>query len=107
MVPVGIAGVTDPDDSQVAIAITAVTQDEPVNGLGDGDTSPDAALQGSSALVRAERSGHGTGRVYRLSFTASDASGAACSGHVSVCVPHDRRDGCRDEGQRYDSLRRP
>jgi hypothetical protein len=105
LVPVGIAGVTDPDDSQVTIAITAVTQDEPIDGLGDGDTSPDAVLQGASALVRAERSGHGTGRVYGVSFTASDASGAACTGHVTVCVPHDRRDACVDEGQGYDSLR--
>jgi hypothetical protein len=104
MFPVGIAGVTDPDDSQVTISITSVTQDEPVDGQGDGDTSPDAVLQGSSALVRAERGGLGTGRVYRLTFTASDASGAPCSGHVTVCVPHDRRDPCLDEGQTYDSL---
>lgn len=104
LISVGIAGVADTEDPDVTIAVTAVTQDEPVNGLGDGDTSPDAVLQGPSALVRAERSGLGTGRVYTLTFTASDSNGAACTGSVTVCVPHDRRaDACTDEGQAYDS----
>jgi hypothetical protein len=48
----------------VESASTAVTQSEPLNGLGDGDTSPDAVLQGDSVLLRAERSGLGTGQRY-------------------------------------------
>ncbi|MBI2877021.1 MAG: hypothetical protein HYY20_09085 [Candidatus Tectomicrobia bacterium] len=52
-----------------------MTQDAPVNGLGDGDTSPDAVLQGSSVLLRAERSGQGNGRVYAVHFTADDGLG--------------------------------
>ena len=55
----------DPEDHGVTVTVTGVTQDEPINGSGDGDTSPDAVLQGGAALVRAERSGNGTGRVYR------------------------------------------
>src|SRR5262249_28120804 len=39
LIPVGIAGITDPNNDQVTITITSVTQDEPVKGLGDGDTS--------------------------------------------------------------------
>ncbi|MBI2877027.1 MAG: hypothetical protein HYY20_09115 [Candidatus Tectomicrobia bacterium] len=65
LVLVGIMGVSDPDNDQVTLTVTGVTQDEPVNGLGDGDTSPDALLQGSSVLLRAERSGQGNGRVYK------------------------------------------
>ncbi|HEY3216695.1 MAG TPA: hypothetical protein VGK93_09415 [Candidatus Eisenbacteria bacterium] len=76
-----------------------------MNGLGDGDTSPDAVLQGASVLLRAERSGNGTGRVYTVAVTAAAASGATCTGRVAVGVPHDRRDVCLDEGQGYDSLR--
>lgn len=68
------------------IAITGVMQDEPVNGLGDGDTSPDAVLQGDGVLLRAERGGNGNGRVYRIDFTASNAGGS-CAGMVQVAVP--------------------
>jgi ELWxxDGT repeat protein len=104
-VRVRIAGVADPDDERVRISATAVTQDEPVRGLGCGDTSPDAVLQHGSVLLRAERKGNGTGRVYRVTFTARDASGAECTGSVDVCVPHDRRQNvCIDEGQNYNSL---
>ena len=103
LVAVGIVGVSDPEDQGITITVTAVTQDEPVNGLGDGDTTPDAVLQGATALVRSERSGTGTGRVYTVTFTAADASGAACAGQVAVCVPHDRREVCLDEGQHHDS----
>jgi len=114
MVPVGILGVADLEDTRVEVTITGVTQDEPVDGLGDGDTSPDAVLQGASVLLRAERTGQGTGRVYRVTFTAADSGGAACTGSVTVCVPHDRACGqhhdhradCVDEGQIYDSLSR-
>ena len=88
LVPVRIAGVTDPEGSPVTITITGVTQDEPVNGRGDGDTSPDALLQGASVLLRAERSGTGNGREYRVEFTAEDGEGGVCAGAVSVVVPH-------------------
>lgn len=89
---VEVVGVTDPDGDPVTIVITGVTQDEPLNGLGDGDTSPDAAAgpSPSSVQLRAERSGKGDGRVYRISFTATDSKGASCSGTVLVGVPHDQ-----------------
>jgi len=38
--------------------------------------------------VRAERSGLGDGRVYRIAFTASDTQGGSCSGTAKVGVPH-------------------
>jgi hypothetical protein len=114
LLPVRIVGVADPNDENVTISITDVTQDELLDGVGDGDTSPDAVLQGATALVRAERSGPGTGRVYVLSFTATGSGGATCTGHVRVCVPHDRQacahhgqdhhSDCVDEGQSYSSL---
>lgn len=107
LLAVGIVGVTDPDNDQVAITVTGVTQDEPVNGLGDGDTSPDAVLQGVQVLVRAERAGAGNGRVYHVSFTASDglSIGGECSGSVTVCVPHDRKSStCGDGGPLFNSL---
>jgi CARDB protein len=106
LVSVTIQGVTDPENDPVSVRIAGITQDEPVNGLGDGDTAPDGFGVGTSvALLRAERSGLENGRVYAVSFTASDGKGGACSGTVSVGVPHDQGQGSIpvDDGQSYDS----
>jgi hypothetical protein len=58
------------------------------------------------AQVRSERSGLGNGRVYEISFTASDGVGGECQGSVFVCVPHDQSGKdceCIDDGQIYDA----
>jgi hypothetical protein len=107
---VAITGVTDPDGDPVTLGITGIAQDEPVEGLGDGNTCPDGLGVGTDvASVRAERSGTkkvpGDGRVYHISFTAEDGQGGECSGTVSVCVPHDQGRGstCVDGGPLFDS----
>src|SRR4029077_4115751 len=74
LVSAGVQGVSDPEDRDVRITITGVPQDEALNGLGDGDTTPDAVLQGASVLLRAERSGLGTGRIYTVTFSATDTN---------------------------------
>ena len=60
-----------------------------------------------TAQVRAERSGTdkvpGDGRVYHISFTATDEYGATCDGEVTVGVPHDKKDTPVDGGALYDS----
>lgn len=107
MVNVAIGGVTDPDGDAVKVTVTGVTQDEPINGLGDGDTAPDAAISsdGSTVQVRAERSGTGDGRVYAVAFTATDEHGASCSGTVKTGVPRDQRGAAAvDSGQTHNSL---
>lgn len=101
MVAVGITGVSDPDNN-ATIVITGVTQDEPTKGCGDGDTAIDAVIDGDTVLLRAERSGNGDGRVYRVSFTASDAEGSV-SGVVYVTVPHSKNKPAIDSGGVYDS----
>ena len=106
LVTVSITGVTEPEKEPFTIKVTKITQDEPVNGLGDGDTSPDGFGIGQpQAQLRAERSGTGNGRVYVITFTATDTAGAACTGTVTVGVPHDQGEGSTpiDDGQRYDS----
>ena len=104
-VPVAVTGVTDADGRAVAITVSSVTQDEPVNAKGDGNTSPDAVIQAGSVSVRAERSGNGNGRVYRISFKADDGQGGFCTGVVTVGVPHSLNKGTTaiDDGQVYDS----
>ncbi len=103
---VSITGVTDPDNDPVTIKVERITQDEPVNGLGDGDTSPDGFGVGKNqAQLRAERSGTGNGRAYTVSFSADDGKGGSCTGSVHVGVPHDQGQGSVpvDDGQKYDS----
>jgi hypothetical protein len=106
MKAVEILNVADPDGDPVSLAVTGITQDEPVGGSGSGGTSPDGSGVGTPvARVRAERSGKGNGRAYEISFQANDGRFGQCSGRVRVCVPHDRRGGaaCVDDGQRFDS----
>jgi len=91
-VPFHILGVTDPDADAIEISINAIEQDEPVVAPGSDQTAPDAMVDGSdTAAVRAERLGSGNGRVYRVSFTASDGKpNGTAEGVVFIQVPHDK-----------------
>jgi hypothetical protein len=94
---------TDVDGDLVTVSVSSIFQDEPTNGLGDGDTSPDATL--SPAQVRAERSGTGDGRVYVVTVTADDGNGGTCSGSVDIFVPHSMKKPITavNSGATYDS----
>jgi len=99
-----ITGVSDPNNNPVTLTILGVTQDEPTQGLGDGDTATDAVRNGSTVLLRAERAGSGNGRTYSIEFRATNASGGSCTGRVSVCVPKNASStSCVDDGQSYRS----
>jgi streptogramin lyase len=108
-VDITIEGVTDPDGDVVTITVTNITSDEPttvIDGAGGAEHAPDARGVGAdTASLRAERSGTENGRVYEITFAASDGI-AETMGNVTVCVPHDRRKGscdCIDDGQNYDA----
>lgn len=109
MVSVSILGVTDPDGDPVTIEITGITSDEPTasdKGSGGAKHAPDAAGVGTdTAVLRAERSGNGNGRVYKVSFIARDDRGGESECSVNVCVPHDQGggDACVDDGQLFDA----
>jgi hypothetical protein len=103
LVPVALSGVTDPDGDQVALSIGGVTQDEPTGH------NPDAKLGPASnqAKLRARRSGHGDGRVYRIAFKANDGRGGECSGTATVSVPRKKRKAAVDSAPpSYDSFGR-
>ena len=102
MTEVSILGVSDPEDN-ASIVIDSVTSDESTNGTGDGDTAVDAIINANgTVLLRAERSGNGDGRIYRVNFTATDYEGSA-SGSVDVCVRHNKKQTAIDSGQNYDA----
>ncbi|HEX7183446.1 MAG TPA: PKD domain-containing protein, partial [Thermoanaerobaculia bacterium] len=77
------------DPAPPACQLVSVASNEPVDGLGDGDTAPDWIITGAmTANLRAERSGTGTGRIYTLAVSCRDAAGNAASGSTGVAVPH-------------------
>ncbi|MBI3757895.1 MAG: thrombospondin type 3 repeat-containing protein [Deltaproteobacteria bacterium] len=93
---VDIQGVTDPNGDKVGMTINNIFQDEPVTSA-TGKTYPDGVGVGTEvAKVRNERivTHAGDGRVYHISFTATNSSGAACTKEVTVCVPKKQGGGC-------------
>jgi len=109
-VDITIEGITDPDGDEVLITIIGITSDEPtatIEGAAGKIHTPDAdpdCIGTDTASVRAERSGTGNGRVYEITFVASDGI-AESEGSVFVKVPHDQSGDCvsTDNGQDYDA----
>ena len=72
-------------------AISSVTSNEPINGLGDGNTAPDWIVTGANTLqLRSERAGVGSGRVYTIFVTCTDAALNAATASTTVTVAHDQ-----------------
>ena len=69
----------------------SVTSNEPINGTGDGNTSPDwIILDAHHVQLRSERAGKGNGRTYTSTITCTDSGGSSSSQSVAVSVPHDK-----------------
>jgi len=70
----------------------SITSNEPVNGTGDGDTSPDwEVVDAHHIRLRAERAGNGNGRIYTVTITSTDSAGGSSRQTVTVLVPKSRR----------------
>lgn len=96
--------VTDVDGDDVTIQVRGITQDEPV--YGGEHTCPDATLVNGVATLRPEANAGGNGRVYEVTFIATDTKGASCESKLQVCVPASgpTLDCCTNDGQLYNSL---
>jgi uncharacterized repeat protein (TIGR01451 family) len=69
----------------------SVTSNEPVLGHGSGHTSPDwIVVDDHDVLLRAEREGGGSGRIYTITITCTDSGGNSSNEQVEVTVPHDQ-----------------
>jgi hypothetical protein len=84
----------DPDPT---VLLTSLVSNEPDNGNGDGNTINDiqeaeVGTDDRSFLLRAERMGGGSGRIYTATYNATDASGNYTDGVVEILVPHDMGD---------------
>lgn len=86
--------INDSCDDSPTIKLVSIASNEADNGLGDGDTSND--IQGAEFgtddrefLLRAERSGKGIGRIYTVTYSATDSSGNVTYATAEVTVPHD------------------
>ena len=92
MVPVAVTvDVSDICDAQPTCKIISVTSNEPVNGTGDGATSPDWEIVGDLAVrLRAERAGPKSVRVYTITVRCTDDSGNSSQRTVPVSVVHDQ-----------------
>ncbi|RXK58718.1 HYR domain-containing protein [Lacibacter luteus] len=89
---------TATDNCAITTTVT-VGSNEPVNGVGDGDTDPDYIVLNNVAgsggqyvsqlQLRAERSAAGSGRVYTVTITATDPSGNTDIETIEIHVAHD------------------
>ena len=69
----------------------AVTSNEPVNAIGDGNTEPDWTITGDlTVYLRSERSGTGDGRLYTIDVECSDGSSNVSMTSVEVSVAHNQ-----------------
>jgi hypothetical protein len=73
--------------------VLTVSSDEPVNAKGDGNSSEDwQVIDAHHVLLRAERSGKGSGRTYTITITCTnDTNKLSSTKTVTVFVPHDQR----------------
>ena len=93
MVPVSLTvEIVDLIDPAPSARIVAVSSNEPVDGEDDGNTAPDWEITGPlTVLLRAERSGTGTGRIYSIEVEGTDASGNVARQTVLVRAPVSRQ----------------
>ena len=96
MVDIFIEANANDNSGSVTLSAT-VSSNEPEDGLGDGDMSPDWSVpvidqeNGTISLqLLSERLGSGDGRVYTITITATDDSNNSSQASVEIIVPHDK-----------------
>jgi hypothetical protein len=79
-------------DENPMLELVSVTSSEPDNDIGDGHTEDDIVIVDDfTFLLRAERAGGGDGRIYTITYKATDVCGNETWARAFVTVPHDQR----------------
>jgi predicted extracellular nuclease len=75
-------------DPTPEVELVSVVSNEPDNGPGDGNTTDDVVIVDQDTFrLRAERAGAGSGRVYTVTYRATDACGNSTTESATVTVP--------------------
>ena len=83
--------VYDAADPAPTLTFLSINSNEPDNSIGDGNTVNDIVIVNDFVFsLRAERSGTETGRIYTITYQASDSSGNTATASVIVEVPHNK-----------------
>jgi hypothetical protein len=83
--------VYDNCDPSPTLTFVSITSSEPDNGIGDGNTVNDIVIVNDFTFnLNAERSGTGMGRIYTITYKATDVSGNYAIATVTVEVPHNQ-----------------
>jgi len=78
-------------DPSPNITFVSIASNEPENALGDGNTVNDIVIIDNFTFsLRAERSGKGSGRIYTITYKATDVSGNESTATVTIEVPHNQ-----------------
>jgi hypothetical protein len=86
-----VVTVYDAVDSSPTLTLVSVTSNESDNAKGDGNTTNDVVILGDTTFkLRAERAGTGQGRVYTITYSATDASGNSAEASITITVPHNK-----------------
>ena len=88
--------VRDDSDPAPVVTLVSIESNQPDNGLGDGDTSgdiQDAAIgtDDRSFLLRAERAGGRSDRIYTVTYRARNSAGVEATATAEVRVPSSQR----------------
>jgi hypothetical protein len=80
--------VADNSDANVEAALDFVSSNEPDKSAGDGNTANDIIIvDDRTFLLRAERSATGSGRIYTITYRATDKCGNEAIATATVTVP--------------------
>lgn len=93
LVPITAAiNASDADSGIHSVVLTSITSNEPLQPDDIQNANYNNPISGTtdSFKLRAERLGNDTGRIYTITYTATDKAGNVTTKSVEVSVPHDQ-----------------